>query len=117
MFKVIIAGSRGFKDYKFLCEICNKALSERTDIQIVSGGAWGADKLGERYARDYEHCLKQFPADWERHGRAAGYIRNEEMAKYADALICFWDGKSPGTKHMIDLGNKYNLKVKIYEYK
>ena len=117
MFRVIIAGSRGFRDYKFLCEVCNKALKNQTDIQVVSGGAWGADKLGERFAKEFEHSLKQFLADWDKYGKAAGYIRNDEMARNADALIAFWDGKSVGTKHMIDLANKHGLKVKVYEYK
>jgi hypothetical protein len=116
MFKVIIAGGRDFKNYDYLKVICDKALSNQKDIQIVSGGAYGADKLGEKYARENEYCLKVFPADWGQYGKAAGYIRNEEMAKYADACIVFWDGESKGSKHMIDLAKKHNLKVKVYGY-
>ncbi len=58
----------------------------------------------------------EFPADWEKFGKKAGYIRNEEMAKYSDSCIVFWDGKSKGTKHMIELAKKYNLNLKIVKY-
>lgn len=112
--KVIIAGSRSFFDYSFLCLKCDKALSSQTDIEIVSGTANGADKLGEKYAEERKYQIKRFPADWDKYGKSAGHKRNEEMAKYSDALICFWNGSSMGSKSMIDLANKYKLKVKVY---
>ena len=111
--KIIIAGSRTFNNYELLCQNCDKALSLQTEIEIVSGTANGADKLGERYANEKGYKIKQFPADWEKYGKSAGYKRNEEMAKYADALIAFWDGKSKGAKHMIDLAKLYKLKIKV----
>ena len=67
----------------------------------------------KKYANERGYPIKQFPADWNKYGKSAGYKRNEEMAKYADALIAFWDGKSKGTKHMIDLAKRYGLKVKV----
>ncbi len=114
--KIIIAGSRNFKDYQRLCKVCDYMLQFQTDIEIVSGAAMGADKLGEKYADERKFLIKQFPAEWGKYKKSAGYIRNEEMAKYADALIAFWDGKSRGTKHMIDLAIKYNLKIKICRF-
>jgi len=114
--KVIIAGSRGFNNYETLCKVCDYMLSKQKEIEIVSGTASGADKLGELYAKLNEHSLKKFPADWDNIGKSAGYVRNEQMAKYADALIAFWDGKSRGTKHMIDLATKYKLKVKVHMF-
>jgi hypothetical protein len=111
--KVIIAGGRTFDDYDLLCQKCDKALSTLKTVEIVSGTANGADKLGERYANERGYTIKQFPANWDKYGKSAGYKRNEEMAKYADALIAFWDGKSRGTKHMIDLAKQYDLKVKV----
>lgn len=116
MIKVIIAGSRSFKDYGTLKRVCNNILSLRKDVEIVSGGAKGADYLGEVYAKEVGFNIKRFPANWEEYGKSAGYIRNEEMAKYADALIAFWDGKSKGTEHMINLAKKHNLKLRIYQY-
>ncbi len=112
--KVIIAGSRTFDDYQTLKKICDHMLSESTNIEIVSGTANGADKLGEKYAEENGYPITKFPADWNRFGKSAGYVRNEEMAKYADALIAFHVDGSKGTQHMIDLAKKYNLKVKIY---
>lgn len=111
--KVIIAGGRTFNDYNLLCQICDKALSLQNEVEIVSGTANGADKLGEKYAKEKGCPVKHFPADWDKYGKSAGYKRNEEMAKYADALIAFWNGKSKGTKHMIDLAKRYELKVKV----
>ena len=58
----------------------------------------------------------EFPADWERHGKAAGYIRNREMAQNADALVAFWDGESRGTKSMIDLAKEYDLAVRVLKF-
>jgi predicted Rossmann fold nucleotide-binding protein DprA/Smf involved in DNA uptake len=115
MFKVIIAGGRDFNNYPLLCQSCNKILSRKTDIEIVSGAAGGADRMGERYAKAMGYKISSYPADWSI-GRSAGYKRNKEMAEYADALIAFWDGKSKGTKHMIDLAREYGLKVRVILY-
>ena len=109
--KTIIAGSRGFDDYEFM----TKELSD-VDFnitEVVSGTARGADRLGERWADDNNISICRMPADWDSHGRSAGFIRNEEMSKCSDALVAFWDGKTKGTKHMIDLANKYDLKVRV----
>lgn len=114
--KVIIAGGRTFKDFDLLCKKVDKILSRQDEIEIVSGTARGADKLGERYAELRGYEVKRFPADWGNHGKAAGYIRNEEMAQYADALIAFWDGKSRGTQHMIRTAEEQGLKTRIIRY-
>jgi len=112
--KLIIAGSRTFTDYKKLCEVCDQILQDQTDVEIVSGAYYkGADLLGEKYAAERGFRLTKFPADWKRFGRAAGPKRNEQMANYADALIAFWDGKSKGTKHMIEVAKCRGLKVAI----
>lgn len=113
MFRVIIAGSRDFDDYLLLQDHADYMLSRQEDIEIVSGGASGADALGERYAKDRGYKLKIFPADWAKYGRRAGPIRNREMAEYADALLAYWDGKSRGTKNMIEEARARGLKVSI----
>ncbi len=118
-FKVIIAGSRGFSNYKLLKEKCNEYLREKRkgyNIIIISGGARGADALGEKYAQDEGFSLEVFPANWNKFGKSAGFRRNEQMAEVADALIAFWDGKSHGTKHMIEIMENKNLLVKIVNY-
>lgn len=116
--KVIIAGGRDFKDYKMLVERCEAILTnqKREQLVIVTGKAKGADLLGEKYADQHNLLVKEFPADWEAHGKSAGPIRNNEMADYADALIAFWDQKSKGTKHMIETAKKKGLNVRVIFY-
>ena len=113
MYKVIIAGTRDFSDYALLRSFADQALAGMEDIEIVSGGARGADALGERYARERGHDLKVFPAEWKKWGRAAGPIRNGQMAGYADALIAFWDGQSAGTRDMIRRAEEKGIPVRI----
>ncbi len=116
--KLIIAGGRNFTDYQTLCKVCDNLLQDQTNIEIVSGAYYkGADKLGEQYAKERGYKITYFPAHWKRYGKAAGPKRNQAMANYADALIAFWDGKSKGTKNMIDLAKNRDLKVKICSYK
>lgn len=113
--KVIIAGGRDFNDYNLLKSKCDKFLKNSSNIEIVSGTANGADKLGEKYALENGYKLTKFPADWSL-GKKAGYIRNKQMAEYSDCLIAFWDGLSKGTSHMINLAKEMNLKVRIVKY-
>ena len=83
---------------------------------IISGHASGADSLGERYVQERGSLLDTYPADRKVHGKAAAPIRNAKMAEVADALIAFWDGKSRGTKNMIDTAIKRGLKVAVVRY-
>lgn len=78
--------------------------------------AQGADLLGERYGKERGYSINYFPADWENRGRGVGFIRNEEMAKNADALVAFWNGKSHGTKHMIETAKKHSLAIRVINY-
>jgi len=105
--KLIIAGSREFTDYKLLTETLKaEGFSTDTVDTVVSGCAHGADKLGEKWAVAQGIPIARFPADWDSHGKRAGYVRNSEMAEYADACIVFWNGTSKGTKHMIDIAKR-----------
>lgn len=113
MYKIIIAGSREFNDYKLLESKMNIITSKYTNVEIVSGTCYGADQLGERYAKQHNLPIKQFPADWNKYGKSAGPIRNAQMADYADACIVFWNGKSKGTKSMINLARQKGLAVQI----
>ena len=121
-YKLIVAGGRDFDDYQLLSnkltEIRDIILDENLadDLLIVSGAARGADKLGEEWARKNHVGIKQFPADWDRYGKSAGYKRNKEMAEYGDALLAFWDGKSRGTGHMINLAKEHEINVFLVKY-
>lgn len=114
--RVIIAGGRNFNDYEFLKTKCNHILQNQDEVIIISGGAKGADALGERYAKERGYTLESFPAKWGEYGKKAGMIRNTEMADNSDSLIAFWDGKSKGTKHMIDTATKKQLPVRVIRY-
>lgn len=107
--KVIIAGGR---DYIFSIEDINLLddLHKEHDFsEVVSGGAWGADFEGEQWAARNGIFVKKFPADWNKHGRAAGPIRNKQMAQYADALITFKGGR--GTANMKNQAREYGLNI------
>ena len=112
--KLAIVGSRDFNDY----ELLKKTLEpiKKNVTLVVSGGAKGADSLGERYAKENNIKCEQFPAEWDKYGKSAGYRRNKQMADIANALIVFWDGESRGTKHMIDIAKEKDLKSIVVKY-
>lgn len=118
--KIIIAGGRSFNNYELLKEKCDhylsKAIMNKDNIIIVSGTANGADKLGEKYAQEKGFAIERHPAKWKELGKKAGYVRNKEMAEVSHALIAFWDNKSRGTKHMIDLAKERKLHVRVVSY-
>jgi hypothetical protein len=116
MLKVIVAGGRDFENYDLLTQKLDKLFSQRDDVVIASGMARGTDSLAVKYAEARKLKLSEFPAKWDKHGRTSGYRRNIDMAKFADACVCFWNGKSPGTQHMIDTARRYGLKLRIINY-
>ena len=110
--KTIIAGGRDYETADGDFEII-----KNMDIdEVVCGGARGADEYGKQWAERLGIPVRMFRAEWKLHGKSAGPIRNRQMAEYADALIAFWDGKSRGTKNMIETARKCGLKVTIIRY-
>lgn len=133
--KLIIAGSRKFNNYELLRKEADEYLSKRIEheVEIVSGMAIGADKLGWKYAKLKGYPVAEFSAKWDdiqdrppheiginpfgkKYWRKAGLVRNEEMAEYADHLLIFWDGKSAGSRNMIEVAKKHKLRIKIIRY-
>lgn len=98
--KVIIAGTRSVEDYSLVVLAVER--SGYTITEVVSGCATGIDRLGEQWARANNVPIKEMPADWNQYGNSAGPMRNRKMAEYADACIVVWDGKSRGTRNMIE---------------
>lgn len=86
------------------------------DIMVVSGCALGVDTYGIRWAEERGLPVMRYPADWDRHGKSAGILRNIQMAAVADALVALWDGESPGTRHMVQEADKRGLRVYIHRY-
>ena len=118
-FRLVVAGGRDFKDYPLMCKFLDSMLRAKAKthaIVIVCGMARGADKLGEKYAYERGYQVQPHPANWEEHGKRAGYLRNEEMAKNSDATVAFWDGVSVGTKHMINITIKNGNRAVVCNY-
>ena len=110
--RVIIAGSRNCIDPAHVFWAVDE--SGWTPTVVISGTARGADQCGEQWAECCGIPVEKFPADWNTYGKRAGYLRNEQMAENADALIALWDGVSAGTKHMIDIAHRKGLQVFVY---
>jgi len=134
--KLIIAGSRSITDYAVVQKAIGEFLSANGlmsihEIEVVSGGAGGVDSLGERWANENYIDKRIFFAAWDdlttppvkirtnkfgkKYNALAGFNRNEQMADYANCLLAVWDGKSPGTKHMIDTMHARGKPVFVYD--
>ena len=117
--KLIVAGGRDFAYPDLLaCTINEFADGKYKDyaVSIVSGKARGADMLAYQFAVQNNIKVYSFPADWASYGKGAGFRRNEEMGRFADALVAFWDGQSRGTEHMIKFMKSLGKPVDIIRY-
>ena len=121
-YRVCVAGGRDFDNYPALKAALETLLAtlppgkKGARLVIVSGGATGADRLGERFAKEHGLALEVYPADWSAHGRYAGPIRNAEMARISDELAAFWNGRSRGTRHMIRQMRLLGKPVAVFDY-
>jgi len=128
--KTIIAGSRNINNEKILLKAIKQSKFKITEV--ISGGARGVDTLAEEWAKQKKVKCKVFPAKWDdldapnsiikensygKYNARAGIDRNEEMAKYGQALIAIWDGESRGTANMIETAKKHGLEVYVYYFK
>lgn len=118
MIKVIIAGGRNFTDLEGLRKVFEEWFKDKSndEVTVISDCAKGADQIGEKIAEMYGLKVERYRADWDRYGKSAGYKRNVVMAQNATHLLAAWDGKSKGTKHMINIAECADLVVKIYSY-
>jgi len=124
MLNIIIAGSRDFTDEKYLRSMVNEwargcgMRNYPEDMTVICGDARGADKLGAEWAEFHGIAVKHMPAKWRLPNgmtdRGAGHKRNAEMAAIGDILFAFWDGKSKGTKGMIDVALRKGLEVHVF---
>lgn len=119
MFRLIVAGSRGFWSQDLMNRTLDHLLqNKQTDeIEIVSGGARGADRSAIVYAHNRGYKLTVMNAEWNKFGRSAGYRRNQHMADYADACVVFWDGESRGSKHMMDIAKRMGMPLRVIKYR
>ena len=108
--RIAIIGSRNYPDpsavRRFVSEL-------PADWVVVSGGASGVDSWAEEAAFDRDLQTVVFPADWERHGRAAGPIRNAQIVDFTDEVVAFWDGASRGTLNTVVQAVRKSLPVRV----
>lgn len=133
--KILVAGGRDFNDFQLMQQTVMGIILDRLmalkdkgfelnigDVEIVSGGANGADTLAEQFADNMNFSKYIINADWNKHGKKAGILRNNDMADYCikDSVdcvcICFWDSISKGTKHMIDIAKRHHIDTIIIDY-
>lgn len=112
--KLLIAGSRTITNYETIKNVLN-TLKNLGITEIVSGGAVGVDKLGEKFAKENNIPIKQFLPNWNLHGKKAGILRNINMVDYCDLAVFFWDGESNGTRFTIKESIKANKLYKAYK--
>lgn len=112
--KIGIVGSRNFNQYSLVKEVMDDYIDEVDTV--VSGGAKGADTLGELWANENDKATLIFKPDWEKYGKRAGFIRNQDIVKNSDLVLAFWDGQSKGTKSSIDLCKKFGIPFKVIYY-
>ena len=125
MIKLLVCGSRTLDDKVDYIEMCLNKVSNFTKIDcIISGMAKGADIIAYNWAINNSIETLKFHADWNKHGRAAGHIRNIKMLDEGKPthVICFMDCRqnpngTNGSKHMIDIASKANVPVKVINVK
>ena len=119
--KLIVAGGRDFNDEDLVITVMNNLIKQgkivdEPDLEIVSGMARGADSIAYEIAKENGLTCHEFPADWKANGKRAGFMRNVEMSNFAEGLLAFWNTKSKGTKHMIDVMRSKGKPVFVIQY-
>lgn len=130
-FKVLVCGGRDYgwkvennikiqddaakrKLYRALDTLLHAIEGEGRNLTLIHGAAAGADSLSDGWAREREVEIEAYPADWETHGRAAGFIRNSQMLKEGkpNLVLAFPGGR--GTAMMVSLAEKNDVVVRRY---
>jgi hypothetical protein len=104
--KVAIVGSREYPDLNFVRRYVRLLAMKHPGITVISGGARGVDTVAVQEAKRCGLPVEVYKADWNTHGRGAGFIRNAVIVDNADVVISFWDGQSRGTQHTVRLARE-----------
>ena len=112
---VAVVGGREFTDRTTMFYVLDKYNEHFGINSIVSGGARGADTLAEVYAHEKQISLVVYPAEWDKYGKKAGFIRNVTIAENCDVVIAFPTDTSKGTWHTITIAKKMNKPVYVFE--
>ena len=114
--KIVIAGSRTITNYDVVKSAIEQSGWLNDITMIVSGCAKGVDTLALEYADNFDITTSEFEADWDKHGKSAGHIRNVEMAHYGQRLIAIQEKESTGTAHMIKTMARLNKPIFLVRY-
>lgn len=114
--RIAVIGSRSFTDYETFKKILKKLISNYSNVVIVSGKAKGTDSLAKKFALEFEIEFEGLDADWDAHGKSAGFKSNIDIWNASDFGLGFWDGKSSGTKDSFDISKKQNKDFFVYNY-
>ena len=114
--KILVCGSRTWHGLDIIEDALRPYTGGQPNVTIIHGGAPGADSIAGHVAYLMGYHIQVYRANWRQYGRAAGYMRNKQMLMEGkpDLVLAFWDGKSAGTKMMIELAKKAGVEVKIF---
>lgn len=114
-FLVLVCGSRGWRDGSRIYDRLVALDKEHDQVTVLQGGAQGADRLARGWAWKLGMGVLTVRPDWRKHGKGAGLKRNEKMADMGPKLVlAYWDGKSNGTRHMIQTARDRGIPVEVY---
>lgn len=114
--RLAIIGSRTFDDLVCAKKVYEKLLGGFRVDQIISGGAKGADLISKQIAEFYNVDYLEFPAEWDKHGKSAGFRRNQQIIDACQVVLAFHDGKSKGTEHSINLAREAKKHTLIWYF-
>lgn len=110
--RVLVCGSRSWDDPDEIRKVLERLPRESV---VVHGGARGADRMADTIARSLGLQVEEYKADWGRHGRAAGFVRNRLMIDTKpDLVVAFWDGRSTGTEHTLRLAGRLRIPTETH---
>ena len=112
--KLAIVGCRDYRNKEEFIFLMNTFFKNQDITKIVSGGASGTDLMAKNYAQERGIAYKEFPANWNQYGKAAGPIRNKEIVDYSDKVVAFWDMQSRGTKSTIEIAKQQDKMLCIF---
>ncbi len=112
--RVLVTGGRDFNDRELLCEALDRLHAAHPFTVLIHGDANGADRLSGEWATLRGIEVEAHPADWKKHGRAAGPIRNQKMLEEKPELVVAFPG-GRGTADMVRKAKQAGLEVVMVE--
>jgi len=114
--RLAVVGSRDFDDFELFVKIMDRLRLVKVIDVIISGGAKGVDSMARHYSEVNGIDFEEYLSDWDKHGRSAGFIRNQTIWDNSTSGIAIWDGISKGTAHSFEISKKQNKPLIIFNY-